>query len=201
MGSGETPGGQWISFTYGDPLNVNQATSIQDAVGTVATFSYSGGNLTRAVYANAGQINYAYDAANNITSVTDGEGKVLETHTYDANGRGLSSSRANSAESITLQYPSGTSTVLVDSAGNNTTCSYVKIWNKNYLTAIQGLGCNSCGGRNDLTFTLDRSGNRLSRTDANGNTISYTYDSADNPITRTDAAGPGRIHITASVKS
>ncbi len=183
------PGGQWISFTYSNLQYVNLATSAQDAAGTVATFSYAGSNLTQVVYADASQINYAYDGANNIISVTDSEGKVLETHTYDANGRGLSSSRANSVESITFQYPSGTSTVMTNSAGNNTTYSYVKIWNKNYLTAVQGPGCSSCGGGNDLTFTLDGSGNRLSRTDANGNVISYTYDSADNRITRTDAAG------------
>ncbi|NUN23997.1 MAG: RHS repeat protein [Candidatus Jettenia caeni] len=183
------PGGQWISFTYGNPQYVNLATIAQDAVGTVAAFSYVNSNLTQVVYADASQINYAYDAANNITSVTDGEGKVLETHTYDTNGRGLSSSRANSVDSITIQYPSGSSTVLTDSTGDLTTYLYTTISNKNYLTAVQSPGCSSCGGRNDLTFTLDGAGNRLGRTDANGNTTSYTYDSADNIISRTDAAG------------
>ena len=183
------PGGQWISFTYGDSQNVNMATSAQDAVGTVATFSYVDSNLTQVVYADASQINYAYDGADNIISVTDSEGKVLVTYTYDTNGRGLSSSHVNSVDSITIQYPSSSSTVLTDSAGNNTTYLYSTISNKNYLTDVEGPGCNSCGGRNDLSFELDESGNRLSRTDANGNTTSYTYDSADNRITRTDAAG------------
>jgi YD repeat-containing protein len=169
--------------------NVNLATSAQDAAGTVATFSYVDNNLTQVVYADASQINYAYDSVNNIISVTNSEGKVLETHTYDINGRGLSSSRANSVESITIQYPSSSSTVLTDSTGNSTIYLYTTISNKNYLTAIQGPGCSSCGGSNDLFFTLDGSGNRLSQTDANGNTISYTYDSAGNILTRTDAAG------------
>lgn len=183
------PGGQWISFTYGDSQNVNLATSAQDAVGTVATFSYGDSNLTQVVYADDSQINYAYDDADNIISVTDSEGKVLVTHTYDTNGRGLSSSLANSVDSITIQYPSSSSTVVTDSAGNNTTYLYSTISNKNYLTDVQGPGCNSCGARNNLFFELDESGNRLSRTDANGNTTSYTYDSADNLITRTNAAG------------
>ncbi len=182
------PGGQWISFTYGDSL---QATSAQDAVGTVATFRYDvDSNLTQVVYADGSQINYEYDYADNIISVTDSEGKVLETYTYDADGRGLSSSRANSVDSITIEYdPSSSSTVVTDSDGNNTTYRYITISNKNYLTDVEGPGCNSCGGRNDLSFELDESGNRLSRTNANGNTTSYTYDSADNRITRTDAAG------------
>jgi len=74
------PGGQWIAFTYGNAQEVNLATRAQDAVGTVATFSYVDSNLTQVVYADAGQINYAYDASDNIMSVTDSEGKVLETH-------------------------------------------------------------------------------------------------------------------------
>ena len=183
------PGGQWISFTYGDSQNVNSVTSAQDAVGTVATFSYVDSNLTQVVYADGSQHNYAYDAANNIISVTDSEGKVLETHTYDTQGRGLSSSRANSVNSFTIQYPSGSTSVLTDSSGDTTTFLYSTISNKAYLTDVQGPGCSSCGGGNDLTFTLDGKGNRLSRTDANGNITSYTYDSAGNVLAKTNAAG------------
>ena len=182
------PGGQWISFTYGDSQYVNLATLAQDAVGTVAAFSYVDSNLTQVVYADGSQINYAYDTAKNIISVSDSEGKVLETHTYDTDGRGLSSLRANSVDLITIQYPSGSSTILTDSTGNTTTYLYSTISNKTYLTAVQGPGCSSCGGSNDLSFTLDGAGNRLSRTDANGNTTSYTYDSAGNVLTRTNAA-------------
>jgi len=94
------PGGQWISYAYDD--SQNEATSAYDAVGTIASFSYVDGNLTQAVYADISQLNYEYDNASNIISVTDSEGKVLETHTYDINGRGLSSSRADSADSITI---------------------------------------------------------------------------------------------------
>ena len=183
------PGGQWILFTYDDSQYVNLATSAQDAVGTVATFSYIDSNLTQVVYADGSQINYAYDDDDNIISVSDSEGKVLETHTYDTNGRGLSSSRANSVDLITIQYPSDSSTILTDSTGNTTTYLYSTISNKTYLTAVQGPGCSSCGGSNDLSFTLDGAGNRLSRTDANGNTTAYTYDSTGNVLTRTNAAG------------
>jgi RHS repeat-associated protein len=180
------PGGQWITFTY---ENSNLATSVQDSVGTVATFSYVESNLTQVVYADGSQINYEYDEANNIISVTDKEGKVLETHTYDDSGRGISSSRASGVDSITIQYIDGNATVLTDSAGNNTTFLYTNISNMNYLTDVQGPGCNSCMTENDLSFTLDGSGNRLSRTDANGNITSYTYDSSGNVLTKTDAAG------------
>jgi RHS repeat-associated protein len=183
------PGGQWVSFTYSDPQNVILATSAQDAVGTFATFSYVDSNLTQVLYEDASELNYAYDTDYNIVSVTDAEGKVLETHAYDTEGRGLSSSRANSVDSITLEYLTESSTVLTDSTGDTTTYLFTTISNRNYLTAVQGPGCSSCGGGNDLSFTLDAVGNRLSRTDANGHTTSYTYDSAGNVLTRMDAAG------------
>lgn len=183
------PGGQQISFTYNNLQNTNLATSILDTVGTVATFNYANSNLTQVIYADGSEINYGYDDANNIISMTDNEGKVLAIFTYDTSGRGLSSSHANSIDLVTIEYISDSSTVLTDSAGNKTTYQYSTISNKKYITAVEGPGCNSCGGRNDISFDLDESGNRLSRTDANGNTISYTYDHADNLITSTDADG------------
>ncbi len=182
-------GGQGLTFTYGDSQNPNQVTGIQDAVGTVATLNYINNNLNQVVYSDSGQINYSYDADSNIVSVTDGDGKILETHTYDTSGRGLTSSRANSIDLVTVQYPSNSSTILTDSAGNTTSYSYSTITNKSYLTAVQGPGCNSCGARNDQAYTLDGSGNRLSVTDANGNLSSYTYDSSSNILTKTNAAG------------
>jgi YD repeat-containing protein len=123
------PGGQWISYTYGDPQYQNLVTTAQDAVGTVATFSYSDDKLTQVSYPDGSQLHYGYDMADNIVSVTDSDGKVLEAHTYDASGRGLSSSRADSVEWLTLQYPSSSSTVLTDSAGNQTTYHYTTIAN------------------------------------------------------------------------
>ena len=44
------PGGQWISFTYGNSQYENLATSAQDSVGTVVTFNYADSNLTKVVY-------------------------------------------------------------------------------------------------------------------------------------------------------
>lgn len=77
------PGGQSVSVTYGNPLIPSQATSIQDSAGVIASYAYVGTDLAQAVYADASQLNYSYDAGHNIISVTDGQGKVLEAHTYD----------------------------------------------------------------------------------------------------------------------
>jgi YD repeat-containing protein len=49
---------------------------------------------------------FQYDSNSLISAVLDSNGKVLESHTYDSSGRGLTSSRAGGAESVTVSYPS-----------------------------------------------------------------------------------------------
>ena len=183
-------GGQALTFAYALAQTPNLVTSIQDSVGTVATYSYAGSTgvlLSQVVYADGSQLNYAYDSNENVVGVTDSQG-VLETHTYDANGRGLTSARANGVDAVSVQYATG-ATTLTDSMGNMTTYSYTTIANSNFLTAIRGPGCDSCSGRNNYAYTLDSYGDRIGVTDPNGNTVSYTYDSSGNLLTRTDAVG------------
>lgn len=182
------PGGQSLTFTYGNSGDPNRVTSIQDSVGTVATYTYSNSMLMNVTYADGGQQHFAYDSNNNITSITDDQAKVIETHTYDSSSRGLTSSRANGVDAITVSYSNG-STNLTNSQNNTTTYNYSTIRTDNYLTGIVGPGCDSCGGRNNQTFNLNSSGYRQSTTDPNGNSVSYTYDGNGNALTRTDAIG------------
>jgi len=39
-----------------------------------------------------------------ILSVTDSQGKLLEAHTYDTQNRGLTSTRANGVDAVSLSY-------------------------------------------------------------------------------------------------
>ena len=94
-----------MTFSYNDPNNVNQATSVQDSVGTVATYTYdSSSRLTLVTYPDGSALNFAYDANSNVLSVTDVKGKLLEAHTYDPQSRGLTSTRANGVDSVSLTY-------------------------------------------------------------------------------------------------
>lgn len=100
-----SPGGSTLTFSYNDPVNVNQATSAQDGVGTVATYTYdSSSRLTMVTYPDGSSLNFTYDVNSNILSVTDSQGKLLESHTYDSQGRGLTSSRAYGVDSVSLTY-------------------------------------------------------------------------------------------------
>jgi RHS repeat-associated protein len=75
-------------------------------------------------------------------------------------------------------------TVLSDSMARTTTYGYENIGGRNFMTAIAGSGCASCGGRGNSAFTVDTLGNVLSSTDALNNTTTYTYDSMGNVLTK-----------------
>jgi len=40
-----------------------------------------------------------------ISAVRDSNGKVIEAHTYDSQGKGLTSSRAGGVDAVTISYP------------------------------------------------------------------------------------------------
>jgi RHS repeat-associated protein len=158
-----------LQFNY-DPVFTQQVKTIQDAIGTIAT------------YADNSVVNYNYDANGLLLGVTDQLGKVLESHTYDSQRRGLSTQRANGVDSLTVGYsPEGGVAELTNSAGNRT--SYEagdQIGNRRYVTGIQGPGCDSCAGRNNQSFFYDATGNRTSSADPNGNQANYSYDANGN---------------------
>jgi YD repeat-containing protein len=101
-----SPGGGTLSFTYGDANNPMLATTAQDAVGPIATYTYdSSSRLILVSYPDGSALNFTYDPNSSmILSITDSQGKVLETHTYDSQNRGLTSSRAYGVDSVTLSY-------------------------------------------------------------------------------------------------
>jgi RHS repeat-associated protein len=179
-------GGQILQFNYTNSVLPKQVSSIQDSVGTVATYTYdSGSHLLSVTYADGEVINYNYDSNGLMLNATDGQGKLLESHTYDSSSRsGLTSQRANGVDSLAISY-NNTQAVLNDSMGNATTYTAGKqIGNRRYPTSIQGTGCDSCGGRTNQTFVYDGSGNRTSSQDANGNTTTLQYDTNGN-VTQT----------------
>lgn len=176
--------GRQITFTYGNSSFPNLATSVQDAVGTIATYAYdAGGHLTSVTYADGSVVNYNSDANGLITSTTDSQGKVFESHTYDSTGRGLSSARANGVDSVTASYSSGGVANLTDSLNNATQYGSASFGGRNLPTSVSGSGCDTCGGRGNQSFTYDPDGNRITATDPLGHQAKYAYDS-DSDVTQ-----------------
>jgi YD repeat-containing protein len=122
--------------------------------------------------------------------VLDATGRILEEHTYDNDGRGLTSSLANGREKYTLVYDNQHSKVAVtDALGHLTTYTWSGFGGiHRRLTSIEG-PCISCGGGGSQTqtFSYDNEGRLLSETDGLGHTTSYTYDSNGDRVAETNA--------------
>jgi len=100
------PAGRTLSFTYGNQSFPALVTSVTSSAGPSISYSYdSQGRLTQVTEPDNSTFNFQYNAQSLITSVTDSQGVVIESHTYDSNGRGLTASRANGVEAVSFSYP------------------------------------------------------------------------------------------------
>jgi len=187
------PAGRSITFSYSDANNPSEATTVRDSVGVIANYTYdTSSRLVQVTYADGSSLNFAYGSNSVITSVTDGQGKVLEAHTYDAAGRGLTSSRAGGADLVTVNFAPG-QTQLSDSLGNSTTYNSQYSGGRMLVNSISGPGCASCGGRGANNFVYDEYGHRISSTDALGNLSCFTFDYVTGDLLTKSLAPPGSL--------
>jgi len=94
-----------LYFGYGTNSNL-LVTSVTSDFGITLSYAYNAqGLLSQVTRPDLTTVSFTYNAQSLITAVTDSNGKVLETHTYDSKRRGLTSSRANGVESLTVTYP------------------------------------------------------------------------------------------------
>lgn len=99
------PGGRHLYFTYPSTISYF-VTGVSSDVGVSLTYSYDNqGRLNKVTKPDQTTLSFQYDSNSLITTVLDTSGKILESHTYDANGRGLTSARAGGVESLTVSYP------------------------------------------------------------------------------------------------
>jgi YD repeat-containing protein len=99
------PASRHLNFTYVSNTSNLVSTASSDA-GITYSYAYDGqGRLAQVTKPDNTTIGFVYDANNMITTVKDSQGKILESHTYDALGRGLTSSRANGVDAVSVTYP------------------------------------------------------------------------------------------------
>ena len=80
--------------------------SVTSDVGLSTAYAYDGqGRLTQFTKPDNTSVSFEYNAQSLITAVKDYDNKPLESHTYDAVGRGLTSSRAGGVGTVTVSYP------------------------------------------------------------------------------------------------
>jgi YD repeat-containing protein len=101
------PASRHLYFSYASPSSY-LVTSVTSDVGISLSYSYDGqGRLIQYTKPDQTTVSFQYNATNPrlITAVLDSNGAVLESHTYDSLGRGLTSSRAGGVEALTVTYP------------------------------------------------------------------------------------------------
>jgi YD repeat-containing protein len=101
-----SPASQHVYFGYGNASFPNLVTSVTSDFGVSLSYAYDAqGRLSQVTKPDLTTVSFTYNAQSQITAVTDNNGKVLESHTYDSSGRGLTSSQANGVNAVTVTYP------------------------------------------------------------------------------------------------
>lgn len=185
-----------VTDPFGHVLNFDidsngRVASLSDDFGDIASYEYgTGGVLSSVTYPDNSGFDFAYDGANRLTSATDFMGNVVESHTYDSQGRALTSAKDGGIEQYSLDYVSSTETDVTDALGRITKYTFDNSKGPNLVTQVQGLcSCPGGSGSQTQTWTYDNQLNVTSRTDGLNHTTSYTYDSSGNQLTQTDATG------------
>lgn len=171
--------------------NNGLVTSISDTLGTIATYAYGANSeLLSVTYADNSKFNFSYDGNLRLTTVVDALGNIREAHSYDAEGRAVTSEKQGGADRYSLNYLSETETEVTDGLGHVTRYTFDTSKGRNVVTRVEGV-C-SCGGGAGVqvqSWEYDNQLNVTSITDALGHVASYTYDAAGNQLTATDASG------------
>ena len=99
------PVGRQLTLGYASSSSFLVTGITSTVAGITFTYTYDTQNrLTQVTRPDLTTLNYTYNALSQITSVTDMNGKVLESHTYDSGGRGLTAADANGIQAVTLSY-------------------------------------------------------------------------------------------------
>ncbi|HEX5155158.1 MAG TPA: RHS repeat-associated core domain-containing protein [Parafilimonas sp.] len=169
------PLGRSIFYTY--DASFNQVTSVTDKRSNKTIFKYdSHGNLTEKDYPLNIVVKYGYDDKGNLTSFTDGRGKLV---TYVPDEYGYVKSRTDSAGTANYVYDAwGNLLSVKDANQHETKYSYDLI---NQLAEIKN-------AKGFVTkYYYDKNGNVERMADANGHETTYQYDPYDNLILIEDA--------------
>jgi YD repeat-containing protein len=95
-----------LNFTYGGSNSL--VTGVTTDAGISLSYSYdTQGRLIQVTKPDSTTLNFTYNSQApqaQIASVTDENGKILETHTYDSKSRGVTASKAGGVEAVGISY-------------------------------------------------------------------------------------------------
>ncbi|MGH9330607.1 MAG: kelch repeat-containing protein, partial [Vicinamibacterales bacterium] len=182
-----SPNGRFLEFTYDASNRITQA---KDNIGRTVGYQYdASGRLWKLTDAAGGITEYTYDASHRMLTIKDPRNIVYLTNEYDANGRVI---RQTQADSTTYQFAytlDGSGRVIQTDVTNPR--GYVERWTFNTsgyaASRVEAVGTPL---QRTTTFTL-QSGTHLvtSVTDPLNRRTDYGYDSTGNLTSVTRLAG------------
>ena len=133
-----------------------------------------------------------------LTAVKDEANVVLQSHTYDAQDRGLTSQSSGGRDQVTVEYGSGRRvTHTIDGTRTQVTDFALTVRDSQWVvTSVSGEGCSTCTHGGAQTMQVDDYGRFTRMTDAAGVHTDFSYDAAGNVLTRTEAAGTSLARTT-----
>jgi RHS repeat-associated protein len=168
----------------------NRLTQVQDPIGRKVTYGYDASDrlitITDKIGNTAGQTpaehqwHYAYDGSStHLATITDPDGRVRVTNSYDALGR-VFEQRDGALALTTFDYTTPGQTIETDPRGHATTYTFDSQFRELSESIVVS------GTTRTLSYTYDPAGNRDSVTDRNGKRTDFTYDTKGNLLTKTD---------------
>jgi RHS repeat-associated protein len=193
------PAGRSLSYTYSSGM----VDSITDPSGLTVHYAYAAGALASVTYEGDAAATWAftYDAANQLTGMTDARGNTTTT-AYDGQHRAIRQTDAvdrlrtwdyltdetritEPNGSVTdLVFANGQPTKIVRAAGTSAETTQRLVYDSKLRnTEVMD------GNGHTTTFTYDADGNRTSATDPTGRHIQWTYDATHDVLTATTNSG------------
>ncbi|MBD9393954.1 RHS repeat protein [Acidovorax sp. ACV01] len=186
--------GRVISFDYGnDPTSF----SVRLNGNVLVNYQGDGANLDSVLYPDGTGEVYLYGSPGLITSITDAQGAVLDSFTYDSQARATSTSKPLSTEKYTIEYNSDGSVRVTNPLGNKQSYAFLSKYGDAKLTSLDKP--NSAMSQPISGRSIGSDGLTQSETDFLGTTTTYQWDTTRRlPLTTTEAAGKPESRTTTT---
>jgi YD repeat-containing protein len=185
--------GRSLTFTYHPDTATTGAgniATVTDHLSNTVSYAYdANNNLATVTYPGGSTKTYHYNEQvftqntnlpNALTGITDENGVRYATYQYDAQGRAISTEHAGGVDKYQLNYVSPYSQTIVTDP-----LGTQRTYNfQTILGVVKTTGvsqpCPSCGGTQSQATTYDANGNVASKTDFNNKKSCHAYDLARN---------------------
>ncbi|MBV1929659.1 MAG: hypothetical protein KUG81_09135, partial [Gammaproteobacteria bacterium] len=147
--------------------------------------------LIQVTYQDAALRTYHYENAdyiNNLTGITDENGRRYSTFAYDSQGRVTLSTHSNNADRTDLTYNTDGTTTVLDVTGETRVYNFQQVGDRKVLTGIDGGACINCESK-EASYSRDANGFITDKTDLNGNIARYNRDTRGRVVSKTEASG------------